>query len=310
MSNKKLVFIQKIRVWYKMVVLLLRSNSFLNNRRLPRLVRYLLKIICLPWAVFLVLNGYIALPYLELVVTTKCNLLCKDCASLISYSRRQVDYNAVQLISDLSLLLRVVRKIRTLAIIGGEPFLYKDLSLLIKEVMSFESVDALWIVTNGTIALSKELIVFLQDPKITIVISDYGFNANSKNNLVADLQKHNICYQIRDFNNQWIDYGNVHKRGQPIHILKKLYKSCQGICYELFNGEFHMCARSAHASNLFRSCRDDSNQVYVRNKSKNLLRKEIQQLFSAEYLPICDFCSGNNISSKTVKPARQLCDAD
>ena len=72
-----------------------------------------------------------SLLYVEIVVTTHCNLNCKDCANLISSYKHpdHIDINIIK--KSIHILLQLFDKIEVIGVLGGEPFLYPQLKVWI-----------------------------------------------------------------------------------------------------------------------------------------------------------------------------------
>lgn len=73
----------------------------------------------------------IFMPSLEVFITERCTLRCRDCSHLIPEYKTPGDYEISEIISILENVLKIVKKISDLIILGGEPMLHKDLCELI-----------------------------------------------------------------------------------------------------------------------------------------------------------------------------------
>ncbi|EOH9414444.1 hypothetical protein ACMEGU_001237 [Campylobacter jejuni] len=78
-------------------------------------------------------KGVIDIPYLELVLTTKCTMRCESCNNLMQYFSPSNQYTCTLegIKKSLEILLSKVDSIARIRIIGGEPLLFKDLPKLI-----------------------------------------------------------------------------------------------------------------------------------------------------------------------------------
>lgn len=88
--------------------------------------------------------------YIRIAVTDRCNLKCYYCmpASGIDYEPRShlMSYEEIIRITDL-LSKNGIQKIR---ITGGEPFLRKDIMLLLKSLSEIDGINKIAITTNGS----------------------------------------------------------------------------------------------------------------------------------------------------------------
>lgn len=74
-----------------------------------------------------VLRGIVDIPYVEIVLTTKCTLRCEHCCNLMQYFTPKAQYVGTleNIIESLEQLCSKVSSINRLRLIGGEPFCLK-----------------------------------------------------------------------------------------------------------------------------------------------------------------------------------------
>jgi len=89
--------------------------------------------------------------YLRLAVTDRCNLRCNYCmpAEGINFAKNDALFTIDELIS-LSTIL-VSQGINKLRITGGEPFVRKDLMVLLRHLSGLEGLDDISVTTNATL---------------------------------------------------------------------------------------------------------------------------------------------------------------
>lgn len=78
-------------------------------------------------------GNYLYLYHVEIPVTQKCSLRCKDCVFMMTKFEHPVDYDLEKLLTYMDRLFKVVDGIQIFRILGGEPFIYKNLALVIKK---------------------------------------------------------------------------------------------------------------------------------------------------------------------------------
>jgi len=175
--------------------------------------------------------------------------------------------------------------------LGGEPFLSNEnLKSLLQLVIEDNKVQRVVIVTNGSIVPKDNgLIELLKNKKVIVSISNYNIIDSSK--LVDLLIKNRINYQIKHVEN-WIDYGEAIYRNKTDNELKKQFKKCNPVCKSLVNGEFHLCPRSAHGTDL--KIINDNNGDFVNLLDKNISTKDkkraIIKLLNKRSIKACHFC--------------------
>ena len=72
------------------------------------------------------------MPILEVFITERCTLRCRDCSHLIPEYKAPKNYEMKEIINVLENVLKVVDKISDLIILGGEPVLHMELYKLIE----------------------------------------------------------------------------------------------------------------------------------------------------------------------------------
>lgn len=114
-----------------------------------------------------VLEGKVDIPYLELVLTTRCTLRFESCNNLMQYFSPSNQYTCTLegIIESLELLLSKVDSIARVRIIGGEPLLFKDLPQLIDYLDAQKKILTFDILTNATIDFKEDLILRFKKSK-------------------------------------------------------------------------------------------------------------------------------------------------
>ena len=147
---------------------------------------------------------------IDLVLTEKCSLKCKDCSNLMQYYAKPIDEDFNELILSLDKFLSSVNFIREIRLIGGEPLIYKKIDLVIKKLLTYKNFETIHIYTNGTIVLKDDKMKCFQNNKILFKISDYGKisrNVSRLENKLKDLNIKFITEKIRT----WQDCAKIEK---------------------------------------------------------------------------------------------------
>ena len=93
---------------------------------------------------------------IDIQITEKCSLKCKDCSNLMQYYAKPVDEDFEILTSALDKLMNSVDYIYEIRIIGGEPLMYKNISSVMEKLISYQQCENIVIYTNGTIVPKSE----------------------------------------------------------------------------------------------------------------------------------------------------------
>lgn len=119
-------------------------------------------------------KGRFILPRVTVSMTTRCVYRCKNCINMIPYYETQEDVPKEDIISDINNIVNNVDEWIFCELIGGEPFLYKDLNDVLEFVLSIWKIRNILIITNGALIPDKALFPLLRNDRVTVRISDYG----------------------------------------------------------------------------------------------------------------------------------------
>lgn len=244
--------------------------------------------------------------YLEVPLTTKCSLRCKHCANLIPCYKNQEDYDIKKLIKSIRAFLECINNIVYIRVLGGEPFLSKNLYKFLQELLKSDKIQRIEIVTNGTIIpTDKKLLKIMKKDKIIVCISQYPMIKYEK--LANYLKENGIQYRI-DKMNFWMDYGNPYKRNKTKKELIKQYAICNSICKSLVNGQLHLCPRSSHGTDLgiIKNNQKDYLNLLDKNLSIQEKKQKLNELLNKKYIIACDYCDYGTKKSKKIPVAEQL----
>lgn len=249
-------------------------------------------------------NGYYE--YLEIPITTNCSLKCRHCSNLIPCYKNRGDYDINIILKSINNFLECINNIVYIRVLGGEPFLSKNLYKVINELLKSDKIQRIEIVTNGTIIPhEKKIINILKDKRIIVCISQYPIVDYNK--LVKFLEDNNINYRI-DKMNFWMNYGNTKKRGKSKKELIKQFNNCNSVCKSLINGQLHLCPRSAHGTDLgiIKNNSDDYLDLLDKNLSVSEKRNRLNKLLKKKYIKACDYCDFGTKNSYKIPVAEQL----
>lgn len=230
-------------------------------------------------------------PYVEIVVTTRCTLRCKDCANLMQYYTCSEDEPIETLLDDLQKLLDSVDFIETFRIIGGEPLLRKDIRPLIEMAIASPKIKEVAMHTNGTIVPGKDLLELFHNKKFKLSISNYG-KYSTKKDVLAGMGFSLSNDMGEDESSFWDYYGPVEKReGVLDEELKEQHKRCGFQCYSFFKGTLSRCPRIGHGVDLGLIPRIEGEYIDIRNESDAAtLRHKHAEFLKKELFEACKYC--------------------
>ena len=116
-----------------------------------------------------------AIGFLDLPITTFCTLSCIDCMQYVT-SRPKHDVPFKSLTRELDALFRCVSFVGEMSIIGGEPFLYKQLPDILDYLVDNyrDRIGSLVITTNGTVTPETRTLERCSKANVFISVSDYS----------------------------------------------------------------------------------------------------------------------------------------
>jgi len=261
----------------------------------------------------------IVLPFFDLSVCTACSLRCQKCSQWFPYLKQKQIFSAEKIINDLNNLFKYVDNVHYMAIIGGEPFLNKELDKILEHVINLcnsGKIEYVKIITNGTIYPSEKVLELLKHPQISLFISHYPlekFNnpifIENRNKLIKYLEENSekILYEYLQVH-EWEDYGDpINAYNKNPEELKHLFNNCRfKNCAGLYDSNLYRCPRVFSLYNIA-NVKPGKNEYIdlAKIKSRNKMKKAIRSFYSVKYLNACDWCLSSE-NRQSIEPAVQL----
>ena len=185
------------------------------------------------------------LTLLVLHVGQMCNLRCKNCSNFVPYappeSRR---YPVEQIISDMEALFKVVKRIDTVQVQGGEPLIYSDLPKLLGYLAACREIGEIVIATNGMRLPDEEVWHLCRLHGIKIRISNYPQNWKNLETFAQKAEEfgcsENVyAYTFVGAQSFWHDLGGVDTpREDDDAVVAARFDKCEfNLCLTLADGE-------------------------------------------------------------------------
>lgn len=249
----------------------------------------------------------IYLYHVEIPVTQRCTLRCKDCSFMMPYFEHPKDYDVNELLKYMDRLFECVDTIQIFRILGGEPFVYKDLNLIIEKALSSKKVRTVDIVTNGTIVPTDRILDSMRTGKVTVQISDYGDISFKKKELLNACNSRGIKCVIRSMaDKNWFTAGDLHFRGKIARDLKAQLKKCAGICRSFQNGKLYFCPRASFGTLLGIPDPAKDYVDFTKECDKQTLRQQIYELNQRKGFLACNYCDEGTDKYMPIPPAEQI----
>ncbi len=243
---------------------------------------------------------------IDLMLTEKCSLKCKDCSNLMQLYAKPIDQDFEMVKESIDTFLNTVDYCREIRLLGGEPLMYKKIDLVIEHLLKYNNYDQIRINTNGTIVPKENKIKVFQNKKIFFDISNYGKVSRNVDGLVKLLKKMNIAHNASVVT-EWQDVGKIVKTNRTSELNKEIFGNCcinRGLT--LLHGKLYLCPFSANATNLKAIKYADDEILNLKKHSRYDLKNMIHKLyFDTDYLEACKSCNGRDHNVKRVEAAIQ-----
>lgn len=253
------------------------------------------------------LGGKLALGSCGFIITTHCTLKCKNCNYTIPQYKHPENMNLRDILSDIDRLLTVADIIYSFQLVGGEPFMHKDINIIIDKITNTKKIKSLNIVTNGSIIPAQKVITSLQNKKITVQISGYPKEIVKNADKFMEILEQNKIRFTYSKNLTWKDTDIGVNKNRGFGQRKKVFEVCVStVCNHMINGEYHICPVSANIMNNGIMKKNAKDFVNIREFSPQEAREKIKALLKRKEVSACSFCDGVSIYNPTIAPAEQI----
>ena len=252
---------------------------------------------------------------IDTIITSKCTLRCRNCNMFIGYVDKPVDMDFNSLKRNFDIFFDSVDFVYEYTLLGGEPFLHKNLDDIIEYLRTHygERIGQINLISNGTVLPNEKIKTVLAQNHVAIHISDYTgtLKYNGKLQKVVDsLAQAGIEYYVIP-NNTWKDVvypkEDYHTDNPREHML-----TCGHSTHSVDNGRLYWCdpAFGAEYFTGFKSQDDDSLDL-EQNKNKyskyqaslNILGYLLGHVNERGYMTFCKRCAGVGIDNDRVVKA-------
>lgn len=244
----------------------------------------------------------------DIIITERCSLKCRDCSNLMQYYKKPENCSLEEILNAIDVFCGYMDEVYEFRVIGGEPFMNKDLHLVINKLIDQPKVQKIAIFTNGTIIPRESQINSLQNNKVSLFITDYGDLSRNLNGLIQELQRQKIAFYVEKARG-WTDCSSLNKHHRTIKQQEGIFKEC---CAKnlatLSEGKLYRCPFAANASRL-RAIPDYAGD-YIDFFETPLNAIEMKKLIRAfltkkTYIEACDHCNGRPYGAPEIIPAIQ-----
>lgn len=252
-------------------------------------------------------------------VTSRCTFNCRHCVSLMPYFKRQYTYTVNEIIEDLSALFHGgVDYLASYYLVGGEPFLNKDLGNIINAVGEKfgDKIGCIQIISNGSVIPDEPTLEILNRYKVDVRLSDYTEEVLYETKFErakATYQSKAIHYSISKF--PWVDLGfpnEIECNWADKKALKAHMLCCSTGCHALNDKKFYYCGTLFFAEKSGMYELEDNDYIDLSEMQGSIEdKKRILQYCIGEttkgYISLCRYCRGfGSDNNNYVKMGEQM----
>lgn len=248
----------------------------------------------------------------DIIITERCSLKCRDCSNLMQYYQRPKNSSLEEMLRTIDVFCSYMDGVYEFRVIGGEPFMNKDIHLVVNKLIDQPKVQKIAIYTNGTILPREAQISSLQNSKVSLFITDYDHLSKNLNELIQELQCNGIAFYVEKANG-WTDCASLHKHNRTVQQQEAVFKEC---CAKnlatLSDGKLYRCPFAANAVKLeavldYTGDYINFLEIPLSSMGATEIKKQIRSfLVEKTYLEICDYCNGRAYGAPVITPAIQV----
>ena len=238
----------------------------------------------------------------DLMITEKCSMKCRDCSNLMAYYEHPENADMAQMLAMIDGLCDKMDEIYEFRVIGGEPFMHKELHTVVEYVCHKPNVLKVAIFTNATILPRAHQWAALQHEKMRLFITDYDALSRNIKPLVAELERRGIAF-VNEKANNWTDCASLEKHNRTLAENEALFAQC---CAKnlatLADGRLYRCPFAANAAKLKAVPDYQDDYLVVEQASREELRAFLRD---KTHIETCDHCNGRSYADPEIVPGIQ-----
>ncbi|MEQ8666523.1 MAG: hypothetical protein RIC16_12460 [Rhodospirillales bacterium] len=244
---------------------------------------------------------------LDVQITERCSMKCVDCSNLMQYYEAPVDVETEILLDAFSKLASCVGSIEEVRVLGGEPFMKRDIDVILDAITSQDCVRRVAVLTNATIVPRENVLNSLRNPKIFVDITDYDELSRNHDKLVQVFEDTGIDY-IDHKPQDWTDSARIVKNDlSDDELATSFSRCCVNDVLTLLHGRLYHCPFSANAYNLKAIPPDDGDVLEIGHcaTTEELTDALKAFYFGKPFLEACRYCLGRDFTQDRVVPGIQ-----
>ena len=239
----------------------------------------------------------------DLMITEKCSMKCRDCSNLMQYYEHPENADLQVMYDMIDGLAAQMDEIYEFRVIGGEPFMHKEIHLVLDHVNAMPKVKKVSIFTNATIVPREHQWSSLQHEKVRLFITDYDNLSRNIGGLRTELDKRGINY-VSEKANGWTDCASLEKHNRTVAENEAIWQAC---CAKnlatIADGRLFRCPFAANAAKLSAVPNYPEDSILIAESSRDGIRTFLRD---KTWINTCDHCNGRSYDAEVITPAIQV----
>lgn len=238
---------------------------------------------------------------IDLVITERCSMKCRDCSNLMQYYEHPENADLNEMMETIDTICANMDEIYEFRVIGGEPFMNKDLHLVVEKLTAQPKVKKVSIFTNATIMPREHQWAALEHEKVYFFITEYVLSRKHEE-LILALAARGIPY-VSETANGWTECAALDKRNRTVQENEIVFQQC---CAKnlatLADGRLYRCPFAAHAAKLHAVPDYKEDYLIVANADREQIRTFLR---GKSFIETCDHCNGRSYGAPVIEAAIQ-----
>ena len=238
----------------------------------------------------------------DLIITERCSLKCRDCSNLMQYYSSPKNISFEEIVQDFDRLMAGVDHVFEIRLIGGEPFMNKDIYRVLEHIITTPNISRVVIYTNAMVPINSKHAALLRDKRIVFSITNYGELGKRTSEVISQIEDLGITYRQSPPVN-WTDSGTILSKKISAASAQDLFEKCCGKnLLTLSDGKLYRCPFAANGERLGAFSSEDESGV-----SLSTPKFEIKKYVSdRQHIAACKYCKGRSFDSPEIIPAVQV----
>jgi uncharacterized Fe-S cluster-containing radical SAM superfamily protein len=257
-------------------------------------------------------NDVVVVPVLEVHASHACNLKCLSC-SHYSYSTFKKHATLDDFENQFNNWSKKIKP-SIFRVLGGEPFLNKQLDKFLFLIKKYFKSSKIVLVTNGLLIKKFEIdLEFIKKNNVFLVVSLHSNHQEYKQTLnesIDYLKKNNVAYSIVDSIKKWrLAHKVINNTITPFYDndKRKSWECCPAKnCKQLYENKIYKCPQTTYLKIVTKYKVHEDFDIMLKYKPLEIdsTLEEIKNFWNLEEEDICSLCPAKHKYIKKGNPMK------